>query len=128
MTPPRLRLAAVSLSLALLVLSCADRSRRNPLDPGAGQPLDLAAPLRALAGDGRVDLRWDFSRFDDLRGVRLYRESGDSALGRRPVPKAPTRGPNSCVCGPGGGTVTRTSTARGVATCPPRTPSSSTRP
>ena len=80
MTPPR-RFAAVPLSLAaLLLLSCADRSRRNPLDAGAEQPLDLASPLRALAGDGRVELRWDFTRFEDLRGVRIYRESGDSTV------------------------------------------------
>ena len=88
MRPPRLRLAA-ALCLAALVVSCADRSRRNPLDAGASQPLDLAEPLRALAGDGRVDLRWDFSRFEDLRGVRLYRESGDSTLTRH-LPAADT--------------------------------------
>lgn len=83
MPRPRLRLAAVPLSLAaLLVLACADRSRRNPLDAGAEQPLDLASPLRALAGDGRVELRWDFTRFEDLRGVRLFRESGDSTVTR----------------------------------------------
>ena len=82
MAPPRLRLAAVPLLAALLGLSCADRSRRNPLDADASQPLDLASPLRALAGDGRVELHWDFTRFTDLRGVRLYRESGDSTLTR----------------------------------------------
>lgn len=83
MIPGRLALAAVLLSLtALMVLSCADRARRNPLDAGASQPLDLASPLRALAGDGQVELRWDFTRFDDLRAVRLYRESGDSTMAR----------------------------------------------
>ena len=83
MIPRRLRLPAAALALgALVVLSCADRARRNPLDPGASEPLDLASPLRALAGDGQVELRWDFTRFEDLRAVRLYRESGDSTLTR----------------------------------------------
>ncbi len=83
MIPRRLRLPAAGLALtALVVLSCADRSRRNPLDPGASEPLALASPLRALAGDGQVELRWDFTRFEDVRAVRLYRESGDSTLTR----------------------------------------------
>ena len=83
MIPRRLRLPAAGLALtALVVLSCADRSRRNPLDPGASEPLALASPLRALAGDGQVELRWDFTRFEDVRAVRLYRESGDSTLAR----------------------------------------------
>ena len=83
MIPRRLRLPATALALAALVgLSCADRSRRNPLDADAVEPLDLASPLRALAGDGQVELRWDFTRFEDVRAVRLYRESGDSTLTR----------------------------------------------
>ena len=83
MIPRRLRLPAAGLALtALVVLSCADRSRRNPLDPGASEPLALASPLRALAGDGQVELRWDFTLFEDVRAVRLYRESGDSTLAR----------------------------------------------
>lgn len=90
MIPRRLRLPAAGLALAaLVVLSCADRSRRNPLDAGASEPLDLASPLRALAGDGQVELRWDFTRFEDVRAVRLYRDSGDSTLTRE-LPAADT--------------------------------------
>lgn len=75
------------LVAALALTACADRQRLNPLDPShAPSPLDLADPLDALAGDGSVELRWDFTRFDDVAGVRLYREGGGADLVRQVGP------------------------------------------
>lgn len=62
------------LSLVFLALSCSDRQRRNPLDPRAEIPQsDLLSPLQAIALDGQVVLRWDFSRYSDIEGYRIYR-------------------------------------------------------
>ena len=61
----------------LLIAACADRVRRNPLDAQARDPVNIASPLEALAGDGMVRLRWDFTEFDDLRAVRIWREGGE---------------------------------------------------
>lgn len=71
-------LAGIGLALS----ACADRERLSPLDPRARNPLDLADPLDALAGDGRVELRWDFTRFDDVARVRLSREGGGAGVVR----------------------------------------------
>jgi hypothetical protein len=58
---------------ALWQAGCADRPRRNPLDSRATRPLDRADALEALADNGQVRLRWDFTRFDDIEAVRLWR-------------------------------------------------------
>lgn len=80
-----LRLLAGCLLLCLLA-GCADRPRRNPLDSAASSPLDLADPLEALAGDSSVRLRWDFSDFDDITAVRVWREEGgNTVLFERPA-------------------------------------------
>jgi len=62
--------------VALLVSGCADRQRRNPLDPDADSPLSLLAPLGALADNGQVRLQWDLTGLSDLDGVRIYRIGG----------------------------------------------------
>ncbi|MEW6753585.1 MAG: hypothetical protein AB1505_21760 [Candidatus Latescibacterota bacterium] len=68
--------AVVLLALALLLSGCADRERRNPLDPGARDPAGgQTRPLAAVAGDGRVDLSWDYSRYTDIVGYRVYRRT-----------------------------------------------------
>ena len=62
--------------LVVLALGCTDRQRRNPLDPQGIDPLGgLLSPLRALALDGRVELRWDYSQFNDIEGCMVYRRS-----------------------------------------------------
>ncbi len=71
----------ISVVVGLLVLlaailgspGCSDRKHRNPLDPETLNPALSSAPLEAIAGDRQVTLRWDYSRFDDLSGVQLYR-------------------------------------------------------
>ena len=64
----------IGCCLAALVLACSDRPRRNPLDPQAEDPQSESfSALTALALDGQVELQWDFSRFSDIEGYRLYR-------------------------------------------------------
>lgn len=64
----------IGCCIGALVLACSDRPRRNPLDPQAEDPhRESFSPLTALALDGQVELRWDFSRFIDIEGYRLYR-------------------------------------------------------
>ena len=55
-------------------MACSDRTRRNPLDPQVKDPQSESfSALTALALDGQVELRWDFSHFIDIEGYRLYR-------------------------------------------------------
>ena len=71
--------------LLWLASGCAERQRRNPLDPAARNPLDSYVPLVGLAGNGEVRLRWDFSRFDDILALRLYRRIGSGEFTLHPV-------------------------------------------
>ena len=65
--------------LVVMALGCTDRQRRNPLDPQGIDTLGgLLSPLRALALDGRVELRWDYSQFNDIEGCMVYRRSAIS--------------------------------------------------
>ena len=59
-------------------LSCSDRQRLNPLDPGGVAPGDSLGDLVAMAGNGRVDLNWDYSPFSDIEGYILYRREGEN--------------------------------------------------
>jgi hypothetical protein len=59
----------------ILLCSCTDRQRLNPLDPEGAVASDLA--LQALAGDQVVSLRWDCTRYTDVTGVRLLRREAD---------------------------------------------------
>ena len=71
--------------LLWLAGGCADRQRRNPLDWAARNPQDSITPLLALAGDGEVRLRWDYSRFEDIDSLRLYRRVGEGNFDLHPV-------------------------------------------
>ena len=71
--------------LLLLAGGCAERQRRNPLDWAARNPQDSYTPLAALAGDGEVRLRWDYSRFEDIDALRLYRRVGEGDFALHPV-------------------------------------------
>ena len=69
----------IGCCLAALVLACSDRPRRNPLDPQAEDPQgESFSALTALALDGQVELQWNFSRFSDVEGYRLYRRQPKS--------------------------------------------------
>jgi len=65
--------------LPLLVLaalaSCSHRDRANPFDPSNPDTHGGPSGLIALAGDGRVDLRWDPVAGTSLVGYRLYRRT-----------------------------------------------------
>ncbi|MBM3279600.1 MAG: hypothetical protein FJY95_16205 [Candidatus Handelsmanbacteria bacterium] len=71
----RSRTALLALCLAA---GCTDRQARNPLDPGATgvDPAVVVGPLEAVAGDGQVQLRWNYQAFEDIAGYRLYRRTG----------------------------------------------------
>lgn len=74
-----LSVAAAALLLCLVAAQgCADRQRRNPLDPQAVGPENTETPLDAVAGDRQVLLTWDYSQFRDVSGFRLYRRGGGS--------------------------------------------------
>jgi len=71
--------------LLAALLSCTDRQRHNPLDPLTPSPEEgTVRRLEALAGDGEVRLRWDYSHFDDLGGYHLYRRVGKGEFIRHP--------------------------------------------
>ena len=82
--------AATSLLLSCLIAvpGCSDRQRQNPLDPQAISPANSPTPLDAVAGDGQVLLRWDYSRFRDISGFRLYRRGGGGDLVRELPPES----------------------------------------
>ena len=79
-------------------LSCSDRQRLNPLDPDGVAPGDSLGDLVAMAGNGRVDLSWDYSPFSDIEGYLLYRREGDdpfALLTDSPLPPVISRVWNS---------------------------------
>ena len=84
--PARLR-AVSCLTLAGFVIACSDRQHRNPFDPMVENPIDTVTALEATAGDRRVTLSWDFTWFEDLVGLRIYRRtsgSGETAVDLAP--------------------------------------------
>lgn len=70
------------IALAWCALSCSDRQRLNPLDPQAELGADGISQLAVMAGDGQVELAWDYSQFDDIEGYLLYKRQvgGEFAL------------------------------------------------
>ena len=66
-----------SAALILALISCTDRQHRNPLDPLTSNPEFILDRLEVIAGDQKVEVRWDFSQFDDISGFQLYRRSGE---------------------------------------------------
>ena len=64
---------ALLIALAWCALSCSDRQRLNPLDPQAELGASGIGQLAVMAGDGQVDLDWDYSQFDDIEGYVLYK-------------------------------------------------------
>lgn len=76
------RILLVALAWASCVLSCSDRQRLNPLDPQAELGAGGIGQLAVMAGDGQVDLNWDYSQFEDVEGYLLYKRQvgGEFAL------------------------------------------------
>ena len=80
-------MSRLALICFLLIGGCTDRPRRNPLDPLATGPVDVVQILEAMAGNGQVRLRWDYTYFDDIVGYRLYRRVGAGEF--TPYPATP---------------------------------------
>ena len=66
------------LFIALLVISCSDRERSNPLDPT--NPVTGGAPTGLVIQSNRdtVTLQWNAMAVDDLESYRIYRGIGNS--------------------------------------------------
>ena len=69
-----MRVVAAVLTL-LVVAGCSHRDRANPFDPENSQTGGAPAGFVALAGDGRVDLRWTAASSSGLQGYRIYRRT-----------------------------------------------------
>jgi streptogramin lyase len=66
----------VAAVLVLFALAgCSDRQRSNPFDPRNPNTGGAPSGFVAIAGDGRVDLRWDPSAARGLAGFLLYRKT-----------------------------------------------------
>jgi streptogramin lyase len=70
------------LALVWIAIACSDRQRLNPLDPQAEFGVGSVGQLESMAGDGQVQLGWDYSQFDDVEGYLLYKRpvGGEFAL------------------------------------------------
>lgn len=75
-----MRMGIIALWLALGLSGCSDRQRLNPLDPQSSADGNGLGNLEVMAGNGRVDLSWDYSQFTDVEGYQLYRREGDGAF------------------------------------------------
>ena len=80
--------AGLLLGAALGAGGCADRQRRNPLDPRA-TGVEAPSGLQSRALDGRVELEWDYGFFNDIEGYRLYRRLQGGEFARFPPEDLP---------------------------------------
>jgi len=65
------------LVLALLLAGCSQREHANPLDPDNPQTGGGPSGFMAIAGDGRIDLRWTpIFGTQGIIGFHLYRQAG----------------------------------------------------
>jgi len=62
-----------ALVLAWTLVACSDRQHLNPLDPQAEVGVGSIGQLSLMAGDGQVQLEWDYSQFEDIEGYLLYK-------------------------------------------------------
>ena len=72
----------VSLLALLLVAGCSHRDRANPFDPHNPGTRGAPSGFVALAGNGRIDLKWDPVRGSGLRGFHLYRRTATDTVFR----------------------------------------------
>ncbi|NOT35197.1 MAG: hypothetical protein HOP12_13705 [Candidatus Eisenbacteria bacterium] len=73
--PSRRWPSALVLLIAIGQLGCATRDRLNPFDPANGTTLGRPVGFAALAGNRRVDLRWQSASGSGLLGFRLWQRT-----------------------------------------------------
>lgn len=61
--------------LAMIVLSCAERQRENPLDPSNPNTQGKITGLSVVSFDDRITLSWTPFLVDDYQGTRIFRKS-----------------------------------------------------
>ena len=76
--------AALLVALAALAAGCSERPRSNPFDPANPATGGRPAGFQALAGDGRVTLRWQPASSAGLLGYQAMR-SLSSTTGFTPI-------------------------------------------
>jgi DNA-binding beta-propeller fold protein YncE len=69
--------------LALLLAGCSPRDHANPLDPANPHTGGGPSGFMAIAGDGRIDLRWSpVAGTSGILGFHLYRQTGGNPYER----------------------------------------------
>ena len=68
--------ARVALLIAVLAGGCSSREHANPFDPANHVTSGRPSGFVAIAGNHRVDLRWDATAASGLEGYQLYRRVG----------------------------------------------------
>ncbi|MCH8872031.1 hypothetical protein IH824_04545 [candidate division KSB1 bacterium] len=63
------------LALLILLLSCTDRERSNPLDLKNPETLGRPTGLNVISIQDTIFLNWDIIELSDLTGYQIYRES-----------------------------------------------------
>jgi DNA-binding beta-propeller fold protein YncE len=76
-----MRVVAAVLTL-VLAAGCSHRDRANPFDPENSETGGAPAGFVALAGDGRIDLRWTAASSSGLQGYRIYRRTANDTAYR----------------------------------------------
>jgi len=62
-------------TLVILLVSCTDRERSNPLDPKNPETLGGPTGLNVISIQDTVFLNWDAIKLNDLAGYQIYRSS-----------------------------------------------------
>jgi DNA-binding beta-propeller fold protein YncE len=70
--------ARVALLIVGLAAGCSTREHANPFDPANQVTSGRPAGFAAIAGDRRVDLRWDSTPATGLVGYQVFRRVGGS--------------------------------------------------
>lgn len=63
-------------ALVILLVSCTDRERSNPLDPKNLVTLGRPTGLNVISIQDTVFLNWDILKLNDLAGYQIYRRTG----------------------------------------------------
>lgn len=70
-------IAPYPLLCVLILNSCSQRERSNPLDPKNPFTSGVESTFRAIAGNQKVTLLWDVGKRDDVSGFEIFRKERD---------------------------------------------------